>query len=172
MEAEKEITGSGALGDIGAHIIDLTRFLVGEMIEVVGAMETFIKERPIENEPGKTGIVDVDDAASFIARFENGAMGVFEATRFAAGSRNRNCFEINGEYGSIKWDLENMNNLHVYLSEDDEGLQGFRVINCTEEVHPFADAYWPAGHIIGYEHTFVNLISELMEAISKEIPKT
>lgn len=165
---KKEITGSGALGDIGAHIIDLTRFLVGEMIEVVGAMETFIKERPIENEPGKTGIVDVDDAASFIARFENGAMGVFEATRFAAGSRNRNCFEINGEYGSIKWDLENMNNLHVYLSEDDEGLQGFRVINCTEEVHPFADAYWPAGHIIGYEHTFVNLISELMEAISKK----
>lgn len=165
---KKEITGSGALGDIGAHIIDLTRFLVGEMTEVVGAMETFIKERPIENEPGKTGVVDVDDAASFIARFENGAMGVFEATRFAAGSRNRNCFEINGEYGSIKWDLENMNNLHVYLSEDDEGLQGFRVINCTEEVHPFADAYWPAGHIIGYEHTFVNLISELMEAISKK----
>lgn len=163
---KKEVTGSGALGDIGAHIIDLTRFLVGEISEVVGAMETFIKERPIEGEAGKKGKVDVDDAASFIAKFENGAMGVFEATRFAAGNRNRNCFEINAEFGSIKWDLENMNNLHVYLSEDDKGLQGFRVINCTEEEHPYAHAYWPAGHIIGYEHTFVNLISELMKAIS------
>ncbi|OHR64624.1 dehydrogenase [Bacillus sp. HMSC76G11] len=163
---KKEVTGSGALGDIGAHIIDLTRFLVGEISEVVGAMETFIKERPIEGEAGKKGQVDVDDAASFIAKFENGAMGVFEATRFAAGNRNRNSFEINAEFGSIKWDLENMNNLHVYLTEDDKGLQGFRVINCTEEEHPYAHAYWPAGHIIGYEHTFVNLISELMKAIT------
>lgn len=163
---KKEVTGSGALGDIGAHIIDLTRFLVGEISEVVGAMETFIKVRPIEGEAGKKGQVDVDDAASFIAKFENGAMGVFEATRFAAGNRNRNSFEINAEFGSIKWDLENMNNLHVYLTEDDKGLQGFRVINCTEEEHPYAHAYWPAGHIIGYEHTFVNLISELMKAIT------
>lgn len=163
---KKEVTGTGALGDIGAHIIDLSRFLVGEISEVVGAMETFIKERPIDERSDKKGQVDVDDAASFIAKFENGAMGVFEATRFAAGNRNRNSFEINAEFGSIKWDLENMNNLHVYLTEDDKGLQGFRVINCTEEVHPYADAYWPAGHIIGYEHTFVNLISELMKAIS------
>ncbi|WP_219621073.1 MULTISPECIES: Gfo/Idh/MocA family protein [Bacillaceae] len=163
---KKEVTGSGALGDIGAHIIDLSRFLVGEISEVVGSMETFIKERPIDEMSDKKEKVDVDDAASFIAKFENGAMGVFEATRFAAGNRNRNSFEINAEFGSIKWDLENMNNLHVYLTEDDKGLQGFRVINCTEEVHPYADAYWPAGHIIGYEHTFVNLMSELMKAIS------
>ncbi|MBA4495052.1 Gfo/Idh/MocA family protein [Paenactinomyces guangxiensis] len=172
----KEVTGSGALGDIAAHILDLSRFLLGEFKEVVGMMETFIKERPLGEmsgglsasvKNGQMGEVNVDDASAFLARFENGAIGVFEATRFAGGNRNGNRFEINGEKGSIRWDMENMNNLQVYLVDDEPGLQGFRTINCTEEHHPYAGAYWPAGHIIGYEHTFINLMAELMNGIAK-----
>ncbi|HET7627638.1 MAG TPA: Gfo/Idh/MocA family oxidoreductase [Bacillales bacterium] len=172
----KEVTGSGALGDIGAHIIDLARFLIGEFSEVSSTMETFIKQRPLgemsgglnaESEGGAFGEVDVDDASAFLARFENGALGVFEATRFAAGNRNGNRFEINGEKGSVRWDLENMNNLDVYFTDDEPGQQGFRTIHCTEEQHPYAGRYWPAGHIIGYEHTFINLIHELLQGIEK-----
>nr|WP_313770687.1 Gfo/Idh/MocA family oxidoreductase [Bacillus sp. S/N-304-OC-R1] len=171
----KEVTGSGTHGDIGAHIIDLARFLVGEFSEVVGTFETFIKERPVSEHSGglsgsssseEKALVDVDDASAFVAKFENGALGVFEATRFAGGNRNGNRFEINGEYGSIRWDLENMNNLQVYLAKDPVGLQGFRTINCTEAEHPYAGAYWPSGHIIGYEHTFINLMKELMDGIN------
>ncbi|MRH41150.1 gfo/Idh/MocA family oxidoreductase [Aquibacillus halophilus] len=174
---KKEVTGSGALGDIGAHIIDLARFLVGEIREVNGMLETFIKERPsgemsgglssTTSEAEQMGEVTVDDAAIFMSRFENGALGTFEATRFAGGNRNGNRFEINGEKGSIRWDLENMNNLEVFFADDEEGLQGFRTINVTEESHPYMSNYWPAGHIIGYEHTFLNLFSELMKGIEK-----
>jgi predicted dehydrogenase len=170
----KEVTGSGALGDIASHILDLARFLVGEIAEVSGVMETFIKERPFGEMAGGldaskgtgTGMVDVDDATAFLARFENGALGVFEATRFAAGNRNRNCIEINGSKGSLRWDLENMNLLEVYFTDDEPGLQGFRTINVTESVHPYTGNYWPAGHIIGYEHTFVSMMYELMKAIA------
>ncbi|SFQ04052.1 Gfo/Idh/MocA family protein [Salibacterium halotolerans] len=161
---KKEHTGSGALGDIGAHIIDLARFLVGEFHSVSGMLQTFIPERPLEDGSG-TGEVTVDDASGFLARLENGAMGVFEATRFAAGNRNKNKFEINGEKGSIRWDLENMNNLEVYFEDDKPGLQGFRMIHCTEAEHPYMQAYWPAGHIIGYEHTFIHQMAELMNGI-------
>ncbi|GLG01557.1 oxidoreductase [Alicyclobacillus hesperidum subsp. aegles] len=170
----KEVTGSGALGDIGAHILDLARFLVGEVRDLAATMETFIKERPLGEMAGglearadrsQTGNVDVDDAVAFLTHFDNGALGVFEATRFAAGNRNGNRFEINGERGSLRWDLENMNLLHVYLEDDEPGLQGFRTINCTEPVHPFADKYWPAGHIIGYEHTFMNLFATFFKSL-------
>jgi predicted dehydrogenase len=172
---QKEVTGSGALGDIGAHSIDLSRFLVGEIKEVVGMMETFVKERPVGDMSGglsakaktdQMGEVDVDDTTAFLARFENGALGVFEASRFAGGNRNGNRFEINGEKGSIRWDMENMNNLDLYFADDEPGQQGFRTVNCTEEHHPYAGAYWPAGHIIGYEHTFINLMVEMMNGIA------
>jgi len=173
----KEVSGSGTLGDIAAHSIDLSRFLVGELTEVVSMMETLVKERPIADSTGglsakgstsgELGKVDVDDAVAFLARFDNGALGVFEATRFAGGNRNGNRFEINGSKGSIKWDMENMNNLQVYFADDEEGLQGFRTINCTEEHHPFAGNYWPAGHIIGYEHTFINLVYDFVDGIKK-----
>ncbi|TDY51101.1 putative dehydrogenase [Alicyclobacillus sacchari] len=175
----KEVTGSGALGDIGAHILDLARFLVGEVRDLAATMETFIKERPLGEMSGgleakadhsRTGEVDVDDAVAFLAHFENGALGVFEATRFAAGNRNGNRFEINGERGSLRWDLENMNNLQVYLEDDERGMQGFRTINCTEPVHPFADRYWPAGHIIGYEHTFMNLFATFFRSLEDGSP--
>ncbi|WP_445661481.1 Gfo/Idh/MocA family protein [Bacillus sp. FSL K6-3431] len=173
---EKSVSGSGSHGDLAAHLIDLARFLVGEFDEVSGLLETFIKERPaVAESSGLTGVasttefkkVEVDDASIFIARFKNGAIGTFEATRFAKGNRNANKFEINGEKGSIKWNAENLNELELYLGSDEEGTQGFRKINCTEEVHPYAGAYWPAAHIIGYEHTFINLVVELMKGLEK-----
>lgn len=172
---KKEVCGSGALGDLAAHSLDLARFLVGEFKEVNGMMETFINERPIGEmsgglsanvKGGVLGKVDVDDASIFMARFENGAVGVFEATRFAGGNRNGNRFEINGTKGSIRWDMEQMNTLQFYSADDQIGMQGFRSINCQEEVHPYAGAYWPPAHIIGYEHTFINLIVELMNSIA------
>jgi predicted dehydrogenase len=162
---KKEVTGSGALGDIASHSIDLARFLVGEMNEVVGMMETFIKERPTEVGSSEFAKVDVDDATAFLTKFENGAIGVFEASRFAAGHRNGNQFEINGEKGSIRWNMERMNELEVYFTDDLAGYQGFRTINCTEVQHPYAGAYWPPGHIIGYEHTFINLAHEMISSI-------
>ncbi|WDL97900.1 Gfo/Idh/MocA family protein [Alicyclobacillus sp. ALC3] len=162
----RDVTGTGALGDIGAHIVDLARFLVGEFKTVTGSLRTIVSQRPLFDESG-TGMVDVDDATMFLARFACGAEGVFEATRFAGGNRNANRFEVNGEHGSLRWDLENMNVLEVYFTDDESGLQGFRRINCTERDHPYAGAYWPPGHIIGYEHTFINLVSEFLDAIAK-----
>ena len=173
---QKELAGSGALGDIGAHIIDLSQFLVGGISEVVGMTQTFIKERPLEEAGAggglsasggaETGEVTVDDAAAFLARFENGAMGTFEATRFAAGRRNKNAFEINGSLGSVAFNLERMNELEVFFVEDDADVQGFRTVNVTEPDHPFAGAWWPPGHIIGYEHTFVHTMKDLMDGIA------
>ncbi|MDF2721089.1 MAG: dehydrogenase [Paenibacillus sp.] len=171
----KEVCGSGTHGDLMAHTIDLARYLVGEIAEVSGMMDTFIKRRPLgemigglqaQTEQEQWGDVDVDDAVAFLARFHSGAFGVFEATRFAKGNRNGNRFEINGSKGSLRWDLENMNNLQLYLEDDAPGQQGFRTIQCNESVHPYAAAYWPAGHITGYEHTFINLLHELMQGIA------
>ncbi len=175
---QKDVAGSGTHGDLSAHIIDLARFLVGEFDSVTGLLHTFIKERPLESGGAgawgataagqrRMGSVTVDDAAAFLARFENGALGVFEASRFAGGNRNGNRFEINGSKGSLRWDLENMNNLQLYLHADAPGQQGFRTINCTEGgVHPYAEHWWPPAHIIGYEHTFVHLVAELCSGIA------
>ena len=166
---EKEVSGSGALGDIGAHIVDLAHFVVGPISEVTGMTETFIKERPLEEastEGGtEMGKVTVDDAAAFLARFENGAIGTFEATRFAAGRRNQNSFEVNGSRGSLAFDLERMNELEVFFTEDDPDVQGFRTVNVTEPDHPYSGAWWPPGHILGYEHTFVHTMKDLMDGI-------
>lgn len=161
----KEQSGSGAHGDLMSHVVDLSRFLIGEISEVTGLLHTFVKERPLEGKMGERGFVDVDDASSFLAKFANGAIGVFEASRFAKGNRNGHRFEINGSKGSIRWDMEHMNLLELYLEEDPEGIQGFRTIQCTEQVHPFAGSYWPAGHIIGYEHTFINMMATFMEGL-------
>lgn len=175
---KKELAGSGALGDIGAHILDLGQFLVGPITNVVGTLRTFITERPLEvTSSGGSGLtatsgqamgeVTVDDAASFLAKFESGATGTFDATRLAPGRRNRNTFEINGSLGSVVFDLERLNELQVYFVEDEEGLQGFRTINVTEPVHPYTEHWWPAGHIIGYEHTFVHVVNDLLNGIGK-----
>ena len=162
---KKELAGSGALGDLGAHSVDLAHFLVGGISEVAGMTETFVKERPLEGSGGETGEVTVDDAVAFLARFENGAVGTFEATRFAAGRRNKNAFEINGSRGSVAFDLERTNELEVFFVDDDADVQGFRTVNVTGPEHPYAGAWWPPGHIIGYEHTFVHTMKDLMDGI-------
>ena len=166
---KKETAGSGSLGDIGSHIVDLAHFLVGNITEVIGATETFIKERPLDEEGAggaETGQVTVDDWAAFLARFENGAVGSFEATRLAPGRKAYESFEINGSNGSMIFNLERMNELQVYFADDpSEGL-GFRTVLVTEPEHPYMQAWWPPGHIIGYEHTFVHTVRDLMEGIA------
>jgi predicted dehydrogenase len=162
----REVAGSGALGDIGAHLIDLAHFLVGPIAEVVGTTQTFIRERPLEEPGGGRGAVTVDDAAAFLARFENGATGTFEATRLAPGRRNHNSFEINGSNGSLFFDLERMNELKVYFEDDAPEVRGFRTVLVTEPDHPYMAAWWPPGHIIGYEHTFVHTVKDLLEGIA------
>lgn len=174
---QKEIAGSGSHGDLGAHLIDLAHFLVGDVQEVIGMSETFIKERPLATEmtglsaKGDTnapkGAVTVDDATLFLARFVNGAIGSFEATRFAAGHRSTNSFEINGSLGSVKFDFERMNELEVYLTSDAEDVQGFRRVLATDPAHEYAEAWWPPGHTIGFEHTFIHEMLELSSAIEE-----
>lgn len=175
---QKDVAGSGSHGDLGAHLIDLAHFLVGDMDEVVGMSETFIKERPMpENMTGLSasgskdapkGKVTVDDATLFMTRFKNGALGSFEATRFAGGHRSTNSFEINGSKGSVIFDFERLNELQVYFTDDAEDVQGFRRVLVTDAVHPYAEAWWPAGHTIGYEHTFIHSAVELMEAFEED----
>jgi predicted dehydrogenase len=163
---QREAAGSGALGDLGAHLVDLAHFLIGPITRVVGTAETFIKERPLEGSGVERGQVTVDDAAAFLARFENGAIGTFEATRLAPGRKNHNSFEINGSKGSLVFDLERMNELEVYFVDDPADLQGFRTVMVTEPHHPYVGAWWPPGHIIGYEHTFVHTVKDLLDAIA------
>ena len=164
----KEVAGTGALGDLAAHSIDLARFLVGEITEVTAALETFVKERPLEGEPKEKGKVTVDDASAAVVRFANGALGTIEATRMAPGRKNYNRFEINGSLGSLAFDLERLNELQVFFRSDQGDTQGFRTVLATEaEVHPYVKAWWPAGHALGYEHTFVHTIYDLLEAIAR-----
>jgi predicted dehydrogenase len=163
---DKRKAGSGALGDIAAHSIDLARFLVGEIAEVAGDLKTFVKTRPLPDNPRKTGRVTVDDASTALVRFKSGAIGTIEASRLAAGRTNYNRFEINGSLGSIAFDLERMNELEVYFEKDQPLVRGFRRILVTDPGHPFFKAWWPAGHIIGYEHTFVHTVYDLLEAMA------
>jgi predicted dehydrogenase len=175
---QEEIAGSGAHGDLGAHLIDLAHFLIGNIKEVVGMSETFIKERPLPDETGglsatsgkttEKGPVTVDDATLFLARFQNGALGSFEATRFAAGHRSTNSFEINGSKGSVIFDFERMNELQVYFTDDQDDVQGFRRVLATDPAHAYSDAWWPAGHPIGYEHTFTHAFVELLDALQQD----
>jgi len=163
---DKAKAGSGALGDIGAHVIDLARFLVGEIVEVSGDLRTFIPERPLPGQPRKKGRVTVDDAATALVRFESGAMGTIEATRLAPGRKNHNRFEINGSLGSVAFDLERLNELEVYLESDRRGLRGFHRVLVTESDHPYIKAWWPPGHMLGYEHTFTHTVYDLLEAMA------
>jgi predicted dehydrogenase len=161
---DKAVAGSGALGDLGAHIIDLGRFLVGEFRSVSAMTRTFIPERP--GSDGKMKKVDVDDAFVSAIEFENGAIGTIEATRFAGGHKNSNCFEINGEKGSIRFNLERMNEMEVFwVGEEPKETQGFHNVLVSEGYHPFWSNWWPHGHIIGWEHTFVHEIHHLLDAI-------
>ena len=177
---QKDICGSGSLGDLGAHFIDLARFLVGDFKSVMGMQKTFIKSRPlVERMEGLTanaqadaprGEVDVDDGTVFIAEFANGALGVFEATRFSAGHKNDLFIEVSGDRGSVRFSFERMNELQYYSADDAEGLQGFRLIQASEGGHPYMSHWWPVGHVIGYEHTFVHEMYEFVQSIVKDTP--
>ncbi len=167
---DKKVAGSGSLGDLGAHIIDLAHYLVGGIESVSALTETFIKERPL---PGSDVMspVDVDDAFVAAVRFENGAIGSLESTRFAAGRKNFNVFEINAEKGSIRFNLERMNELEVFwVNDEPKETQGFHDVMISEGSHPWWSNWWPHGHIIGWEHTFVHEITHLLDAIVNDKP--
>ncbi|WP_340537155.1 Gfo/Idh/MocA family protein [Nocardioides sp. GXZ039] len=178
---DKERAGSGSLGDIGAHIVDLTQYLTGDRIaEVSGLLQTFVKERPLAEEHSGlagtagsgTGTVTVDDAAVFLARFGGGAVGVYEATRFASGRKNALRVEINGSRGSIAFDFEDMNVLEFFDATEDAATAGFRRILATEADHPYVAAWWPPGHGLGYEHGFTHQVVDLVRAIGDDTDPT
>jgi predicted dehydrogenase len=177
----KAIAGSGSHHELNSHLIDLALYLVGRMTRVVGMEQTFIKQRPAPAQTeelstmltaakGSSGLepVDVDDATLFLARFANGAVGTFEATRFAAGRRNHNRLEVNGSKGSIVFNLEDMNRLEYYNAEDPQDVPGFRSIMATEGCHPYIAHWWPPGHSIGYENAFVNQFADFFRSIAED----
>ena len=174
---DKATAGSGALGDIGAHIIDMAQFVTGASLTTVsGLMETFVDSRPIAGEHatlggtgggGERGPVTVDDATAFTGRFDNGALGVFEATRFATGRKNAIRLEVNGSDGSIAFDFEDMNVLEYYDATQPAVEAGFRRIIVTEADHPYVAGWWPPGHGLGYEHGFTHQVVDLVTDIAK-----
>ncbi|MGW3606039.1 Gfo/Idh/MocA family protein [Micromonospora sp. NPDC005161] len=181
---QKDRAGSGALGDIGAHIIDLTQFVTGQRITGVSAVtETFVKERPLpagssglaasvdgggsaDGNASATGAVTVDDAAVFVARLDGGALATYEASRFATGRKNALRVEINGSLGTVVFDLERLNELEFYDATRPSVEQGFSRILVTEGEHPYMSAWWPPGHIIGYEHSFTHQMRDFIEAVA------
>jgi predicted dehydrogenase len=166
---QKKVAGSGALGDLGAHIIDLGRYLVGDVKSVSAMTKTFILERPWGD--GTMGKVDVDDAFAAVVEFENGALGTLEATRFAAGRKNANVLEINGEKGSIRFNLERMNEIDAFWIDDEpKETRGFHNVLVSEPYHPWWEYWWPQGHMIGWEHTFVHEIAHLLDCIVNDKP--
>ncbi|RYY50014.1 MAG: Gfo/Idh/MocA family oxidoreductase [Actinomycetales bacterium] len=174
---DKSKAGSGALGDIGAHVIDMAQFVTGSAITTVsGLMETFVTSRPVAGEratlggtggSGERADVTVDDAAAFTARFDDGALGVFEATRFATGRKNALRLEVNGSLGSIAFDFEDMNVLELHDATLPAEEAGFRRILVTEADHPYVAAWWPPGHGLGYEHGFTHQVVDLVHHIAE-----
>ncbi|MFI8993411.1 Gfo/Idh/MocA family protein [Streptomyces sp. NPDC053542] len=162
----KDSAGSGALGDLGAHIVDLAQYLAGELLTGVSAVtETFVRQRPLPS-GGGTGEVTVDDAALFTGRFASGALASFEASRVAAGRKNSLRIEVNGDRGSLSFDLERLNELSFHDHTEPAEAAGFRRILVTEPDHPYLEAWWPPGHGLGYEHTFVHQARDLVHAIA------
>jgi predicted dehydrogenase len=178
---QRERAGSGALGDLGAHIVDLAQFILGDLVTGVSALtETFIRERPLPQSSSglsatgsaERGEVTVDDAALFLARFGGGAVATFEATRFATGRKNAMRIEVNGSQGSLAFDFESMNDLSFFDQTLDDETAGFRRILVTEPGHPYLSAWWPPGHLIGYEHSFTHEVRDLVDAIGTGVDPT
>lgn len=179
---QKETAGTGPHGDLNSHSVDLARFLVGDIRTVSCLMASFIPERPLpgagaatftagkSSGPRELAKVTVEDASLMMVEFENGAIGSFEATRFAPGRKNRNSFEIYGSEGSLAFDLERMNELQFHSRNDPDQAQGFRTILATEPSHPYISHWWPPGHIIGYEHGFVHAAADFINAIVEDKP--
>jgi len=181
---QKKYAGSGAHGDLNAHIIDMARFITGqEVTEICGAAaETFVHEREMLEAAQRNAVlplrkrkttakVDVDDCVLFIARMGGGTLASFEATRLATGNQNRNQIEINAERGAIRFDFEDMNILHFYDNSESRKTAGWRRIMCTSAGnHPYAGAWWPDAHVLGYEHTFVNMVADMMAVLAGQEP--
>ncbi len=165
---DKAKAGSGALGDLGAHLVDTTQWLTGQLIGSVSAsLETFVPSRPAGAGESTRGQVTVDDASFFMARFADGVLGTFEATRFALGRRNAFRIEINGSRGSLTFDFEENNVLRFFDGDLPAGEQGFRRIQVTEPEHPYVGAWWPPGHGLGYEHGFTHQVVDFVAAIAE-----
>lgn len=178
-QLKKETAGAGPQWDLNSHCVDLAHYLVGPIAQVTALTTSFIGERPLADEAsagnltasaiaGKKGKVTVEDAALMMVRFDNGAIGSFEATRFATGRKNGMSFEIYGSKGSLSFDLERMNELRFYDAGDEENVRGFKTILATEATHPYMKSWWPPGHIIGYEHAFVHAVADFINAIETD----
>jgi len=176
-QLQRERAGAGPHFDLNSHSVDLARYLVGDISRVTAMTANFITERPVAEAGGptafsaktaqkNTGKVTVEDAAFMVVQFENGSLGSFEATRFAPGRKNYNYFEIYGSKGSCAFNFERMNELQVFSREDPSHAQGFKTILATEAAHPYLTAWWPPGHIIGYEHEFHHAVVDFLEAIA------
>ncbi len=165
-----DVAGSGVTGDLLAHSIDTAIWLIGGVDKVTAMTETFIKERSMQDEPGVTKPVGIDDACAFLARFKNGALATFESTRYARGRKNQNTFEVNGELGSIYFDLEDAHQLQYYNHNDDAHVVGWRTILVTDSGHPYMKHWWVPGCVIGYEHTFINALADFLEGLQTGKP--
>jgi predicted dehydrogenase len=178
----KEYAGAGPHYDLNSHSVDLARYLVGEVAAVTAVLKRFVARRPLPGagagtfkageSGGETGEVTVDDAAFMVAEFENGALGAFESSRFASGRKNFNYFEIYGSKGSLAFDLERMNELQYLDLSDPVDEQGFRTILVTNSSHPYVAAWWPPGHVIGYEHEFTHAVVDFLKALDQGTPIT
>jgi len=164
---DARVSGSGVTGDLLAHSIDLAMWLVGPISSVSAMTETFIKERKMQDEPDKVMPVTIDDACAFLARFENGALATFESTRYARGRKNQSTFEINGEKGSVAFDLENAHELDYFNYGDDGLLRGWRKIQAWDSDHPYMKHWWVPGCGIGYEHFHINTLADFISGIEK-----
>jgi predicted dehydrogenase len=167
---DASVAGSGVTGDLLAHSIDTAIWLIGGIDTVSATTETFIKERELQDEPGVRKPVTIDDACAFLARFKNGALATFESTRYARGRKNQNTFEINGEHGSIAFDLEDAHQLQYFDHREDSKVHGWRTILVTDSDHPYMKHWWVPGCVIGYEHTFINALADFLAGLESGVP--
>jgi predicted dehydrogenase len=169
---DKTIAGAGSMADKGSHVVDLARYLVDEFEEVACSSAIFVKERSLPDQIHSRRQVTTDDAAVFIARFHNGTLGVFETSRMSAGHKNALAFEVNGSKGSVVFDLERLNELKLYTTSYPRDTSGFRTIMVTEPCHQYVRSWWPPGHVLGWEHTFVHQYYEFLQAIARDSPSS
>ena len=165
-----DVAGSGVTGDLLAHSIDTAMWLNGPVEAVTAMTETFIKERELQDQPGVVKPVGIDDACAFLVRFKNGSMGTFESTRYARGRKNQNTFEVNGEKGSVCFDLEDAHRLQFFDHGDNSHVHGWRSILVTDFEHPYMDRWWVPGCVIGYEHTFINALADFLKGLEAGVP--
>ncbi len=165
-----DVAGSGVTGDLLAHSIDTAIWLIGGVDRVSAMTETFIKERAMQDDPGTVKPVGIDDACAFLARFKNGALATFESTRYARGRKNQNTFEVNGEMGSLYFDLEDAHQLQYFDHRNDSQSRGWRTILVTDSDHPYMGHWWVPGCVIGYEHTFINALADFITGLDTGVP--